>query len=149
MIPQINVEYLSRGEQDFEEDSPELLKIARQLRQAFSQCGFVNLINHGIRPDLVEKALSNSARFFALPQEEKDSAASTRQSQQGYVGAGREIFDQSEDGSRVIFCLLPYQHCSDFHSICEALFCSCFPAIIESQTDGKSLQPDLRVKPAV
>ena len=83
-----------------------LSDLASQLDSALSQCGFVHLLNHGIDDDLIAATFRSSAEFFSLSEQAKATVATTEETQQGYVGQGREVFDQSEDGSKVtIYCV--------------------------------------------
>lgn len=64
---------------------------AEAVLKGFQDTGFIYLKNHGIPRSTVSTVFSNSAKFFARPQEEKDklawySAAANR----GYVTQGRE-----------------------------------------------------------
>lgn len=54
--------------------------------------------NHGVPPSIVETIFSSSAKFFARPQDEKDSLGWTSpESNRGYVARGREKLTQSSD----------------------------------------------------
>ncbi|KAI8943005.1 hypothetical protein NX059_001043 [Plenodomus lindquistii] len=64
---------------------------AEAVLKGFQNAGFIYLKNHGISPSTVSTVFSHSAKFFARPQEQKDtlawySAAANR----GYVTQGRE-----------------------------------------------------------
>jgi len=45
--------------------------LAPQLRDACEQLGFYFIVNHGISPALIDEAFDETARFHALPEEEK------------------------------------------------------------------------------
>src|SRR6187431_2168648 len=45
--------------------------IAKQLREACQQYGFVYVKNHGVPQELVDRVFAISKRFFRLPMEEK------------------------------------------------------------------------------
>ncbi|GAD95358.1 hypothetical protein PVAR5_4000 [Paecilomyces variotii No. 5] len=65
--------------------------VAVSILDAFKSSGFLYLKNHGIPPSVVSKVFGDSARFFARPQEQKDSLGwTTPQSNRGYVARGRE-----------------------------------------------------------
>ncbi|KAJ9205596.1 hypothetical protein DTO271D3_2473 [Paecilomyces variotii] len=65
--------------------------VAISILNAFKSSGFLYLKNHGIPPSVVSKVFGDSARFFARPQEQKDSLGwTTPQSNRGYVARGRE-----------------------------------------------------------
>lgn len=49
----------------------ERLAVAREVGKAFTEVGFLYALNHGISPDLQERATGVVKDFFALPQEEK------------------------------------------------------------------------------
>ena len=84
----------------FLNDKDSLPALASKLDSALSKCGFVHLINHGLNPDLIANTFSSSASFFALNESLKTTVETTEATQQGFVSQGREVFDQSEDGSK-------------------------------------------------
>ena len=76
--------------------------VADQIVQAFKTSGFLYLKNHGIPREQVEKAFSESAKFFDRSQEQKDQLAwTTPKSNRGYVTSGREKVAQSYDANEV------------------------------------------------
>jgi isopenicillin N synthase-like dioxygenase len=46
-------------------------RIAQELAKACKQVGFVYIINHGVRDDLLDEAFGWSKRLFDLPEEKK------------------------------------------------------------------------------
>lgn len=66
-------------------------QIAKEVFKGFQESGFLYLTNHGIPAETVSNAFSLSAKFFARPQDQKDSLGwTTPQSNRGYVASGRE-----------------------------------------------------------
>ncbi|KKK17744.1 hypothetical protein ARAM_001338 [Aspergillus rambellii] len=65
--------------------------VAMSIINAFKTSGFFYLKEHGIPPSVLSQVFKSSARFFARPQEEKDSLGwTTPQANRGYVKRGRE-----------------------------------------------------------
>jgi len=57
----------------------------------FQTAGFVYLKDHGISPETISNVFSNSAKFFARPQEEKDALSwYSPAANRGYSAQGRE-----------------------------------------------------------
>jgi len=71
--------------------------LADVLSSCFKDIGFVYVKNHGIRDDIVQKAMQTSMRFFNLGKEIK-LLTTKGPEYQGWVEQGREIFDQDENG---------------------------------------------------
>lgn len=64
---------------------------AKSILHGFQTAGFIYLSNFGIDPTSVQSAFSTSAKFFARPQDEKDSLGwTTPEANRGYVAHGRE-----------------------------------------------------------
>ncbi|KIX08281.1 uncharacterized protein Z518_02937 [Rhinocladiella mackenziei CBS 650.93] len=75
---------------------------ADQILNAFKTSGFLYLQNHGIPEDQVLLAFSESARFFARPQAQKDVLGwTTPDANRGYVAWGREKVTQSNDPDEI------------------------------------------------
>jgi isopenicillin N synthase-like dioxygenase len=75
---------------------------AQQILHAFKTSGFLYLQNHGVPAEQVSKAFSQSAEFFARPQEQKDALKwTTPDSNRGYVTWGREKVTQSSDPDEI------------------------------------------------
>ena len=76
--------------------------VAKQVSDAFKSSGFLYLYNHGIPSEEVQLAFSQSAKFFARPQEQKDELRwMTPESNRGYVTQGREKVTQSLDPAEI------------------------------------------------
>ena len=102
------------------------------LRKAFSSVGFLFIRDHGINQNLIAKAMKTSKDFFMLPSEVKESLTCDPQMDQSYVGPGKEIFDQNEDGSKAT------------HEVREAFeVIRMTPNIAFSETKAPELQPTL------
>ncbi|KAJ5168647.1 uncharacterized protein N7482_004241 [Penicillium canariense] len=76
-------------------------QVAQDVYQAFKKVGFVYIKNHGVPQDLLDQAFAWSAKFFALPQSEKNKAPHPPEGwyHRGYSGVGREkviqmVFDK-------------------------------------------------------
>ena len=81
--------------------SESLISCGQNLKDAFSNVGFVYIKDHGIDENLIQKSMEASRNYFLLPQKIKEAFPRQPSIQQGYVAPGREIFDQKEDGSKV------------------------------------------------
>ncbi|KAL2808326.1 hypothetical protein BJX63DRAFT_409640 [Aspergillus granulosus] len=95
-IPIIDLESARNGGPE------EFAKVAHEVYQAFKYVGFAYIKNHGVPQDLVNEAFGWSARFFALPQADKDKAPHPPEGwyHRGYSGVGREkvvqmVFDEN------------------------------------------------------
>ena len=69
-----------------------------ELFEAFSKCGFIYIANHGINDTEITNAFKASKDFFLQPDEKKNNVKKGDDVDQGWVSAGREIFDQSASG---------------------------------------------------
>ncbi|KAI9856350.1 MAG: hypothetical protein M1824_005478 [Vezdaea acicularis] len=69
----------------------EKVSVAKAVLDGFQTAGFIYLKNHGISSDCVRTVFKESSKFFARPEEQKDSLAwTTPESNRGYVAPGRE-----------------------------------------------------------
>jgi len=74
-----------------------LEKVAAEIGAAARAIGFFYLIHHGIGADLLREVYAASARFFALPAEEKEALSIARVgNNRGYAGFGSESLDPSK-----------------------------------------------------
>lgn len=72
--------------------------MALSVTNAFRNSGFLYLRGHGIPPSVVSKTFASSARFFARPQDQKDSLRWTGPvSNRGYIATGQEKLVPVED----------------------------------------------------
>ncbi|KAL2864743.1 isopenicillin N synthase family dioxygenase [Aspergillus lucknowensis] len=72
--------------------------VAMSIVEAFKTSGFLYLKAHGIPPSVIHRVFRSSARFFARPQEQKDSLGwTTPQANRGYVRTGREKLSTVDD----------------------------------------------------
>ncbi|GES59789.1 oxidoreductase [Aspergillus terreus] len=75
--------------------------VAMSVIHAFKTSGFLYLKDHGVPPSVVSRVFGSSARFFARPQDQKDSLGwTTPQANRGYVKTGKEKLsrpDQAEE----------------------------------------------------
>ncbi|KZF26682.1 thymine dioxygenase [Xylona heveae TC161] len=75
---------------------------ARAIADGFRTAGFIYIKNHGIPPETVARAFSESADFFNRPREQKEELAwSGPQSNRGYIAQGREKVTQLVDEEEV------------------------------------------------
>ncbi|KAJ0335318.1 hypothetical protein COL922a_009405 [Colletotrichum nupharicola] len=79
----------------------------KALVDAFKTFGFAYVRNHGLPQETVDAAFQWSAKFFSLPQAEKEKAPHPREGwwHRGYSGIGREkvtqmVFDADEISER-------------------------------------------------
>ena len=77
--------------------SEDYAKIAAQIKECFGRIGFMYIKNHGLSAETINKAMSESLRFFRLEETVKEKSRKGAE-YQGWVEQGREIFDQDEDG---------------------------------------------------
>ncbi|KAL4758793.1 isopenicillin N synthase family dioxygenase [Aspergillus foveolatus] len=85
----------------------ELANLAHEIYQAFQHIGFAYIKNHGVPQDLIDEAFRWSAKFFALPESEKNKAPHPPEGSyhRGYSGIGREkvvqmVFDSDSIAER-------------------------------------------------
>jgi isopenicillin N synthase-like dioxygenase len=65
-------------------------EVIAALDEAYSTIGFAYLVNHGVPPETVEGVFAASARFHALPQEDKDAIA-IGPTHRGYIGMATSV----------------------------------------------------------
>ncbi|KAI9779714.1 MAG: hypothetical protein M1839_007212 [Geoglossum umbratile] len=95
-IPLIDFSLFLHGSDD------DKLAVAKSMTDGFKDAGFVYLKNHGVPYDVVDRVFSESAKFFARPQEQKDSISwTTPESNRGYTGHGREKVANLDDRSAI------------------------------------------------
>ncbi|CAL4063291.1 unnamed protein product [Meganyctiphanes norvegica] len=68
-------------------------RVGKEICTALGDIGFLYLKGHGVNLDLVEKAFSTSAEFFALDEDIKLGYPRNPEKQQGYVAVNREKFN--------------------------------------------------------
>ncbi|OGM41495.1 oxidoreductase [Aspergillus bombycis] len=72
--------------------------VAVSVVEAFKTSGFLYLKEHGLPPSVVSRVFGSSARFFARPQDQKDSLCwTTPQANRGYVKTGQEKLSNVDD----------------------------------------------------
>lgn len=92
-IPQVDLSKFIKG------DSNSKLEFVNELGKAFSEIGFVSVINHGIPLELVNKFFKLSESFFALDYETKSKyEVKNGAGQRGYTSFGREHAKHSNVG---------------------------------------------------
>jgi isopenicillin N synthase-like dioxygenase len=65
--------------------------VAAEILKGFRTAGFIYLKNHGITKDQVATVFGQSAKFFELPQDQKDKLAwYSAEANRGYTAHGRE-----------------------------------------------------------
>ena len=67
-----------------------LAKLATELRDALEEIGFVYVVNHGVRKELIERTFAETARFHALPLSDKIRLKINRD-HVGYMGNEGEL----------------------------------------------------------
>ncbi|KAK9106502.1 hypothetical protein Syun_022513 [Stephania yunnanensis] len=80
------------------------LELAK-LHHACEDWGFFQLINHGVREDLIEKMKDDTKEFFKLPLEKKRAYAQLPNSLEGYGQAFVVSEDQKLDWADMLFIL--------------------------------------------
>uniref|UniRef100_A0A7I4E2J6 Fe2OG dioxygenase domain-containing protein n=1 Tax=Physcomitrium patens TaxID=3218 RepID=A0A7I4E2J6_PHYPA len=63
---------------------------ARLLAKTFSEWGFVQVKNHGVPAEVIERMQNQARRFFNLPLEQKEKGVATRSSKHEQFGYGVE-----------------------------------------------------------
>ncbi|KAI9768194.1 MAG: hypothetical protein M1840_005024 [Geoglossum simile] len=82
--------------------SDDKLSVAKSMTDGFKDAGFVYIKNHGVPQEIIDRVFSESVKFFARPQEQKDSISwTTPESNRGYTGHGREKVTNLGDKSAV------------------------------------------------
>lgn len=81
-------------------DAAQKKSTAQAVLNGFQNAGFIYLKNHGISPETVSTVFSNSAKFFARPQDQKDALSwYSPEANRGYSAQGREkVTDLEEQG---------------------------------------------------
>lgn len=73
------------------------LAVSKQIFEAFKDIGFVSIVNHGIKPQVVQSAFAASKAFFNLSQSEKEKVAWTdAKANRGYLGVGKEALSEGK-----------------------------------------------------
>ncbi|KAI5807041.1 hypothetical protein EDC01DRAFT_11215 [Geopyxis carbonaria] len=77
-------------------------EIGKAVTEGFKTSGFIYLKNHGIPKETIEHVFSESASFFARPQEQKDTLGwYSPKANRGYVVQGREKVTELTDKTAV------------------------------------------------
>lgn len=77
-IPIIDLGGLYGGDPDAQNS------IFRQISEACNEWGFFQIVNHGVSPDLMDKARETWRQFFHLPMEVKQQYANSPKTYEGY-----------------------------------------------------------------
>lgn len=78
-------------------DSAQQAEFVQEIGKAFTEIGFVGVVNHGIPTDLVKKFYSEAETFFGLPLDIKSKyEIEGLAGQRGYTSFGKEHAKQSE-----------------------------------------------------
>jgi isopenicillin N synthase-like dioxygenase len=92
-IPVVDLSQFTQG------DAQAQAAFVQALGKAFTEIGFVGVINHGIPKDLVERFYKNAEAFFALDEETKKKyEVEGLAGQRGYTSFGKEHAKQSNVG---------------------------------------------------
>jgi len=92
-IPQVDLSQFVKG------DASQQAAFVEALGKAFTEIGFVGVVNHGIPKELIKKFFEESERFFAQDLEIKDKyEVKNGAGQRGYCSFGREHAKQSNVG---------------------------------------------------
>ncbi|KAF2358953.1 Non-hem dioxygenase N-terminal domain [Trinorchestia longiramus] len=87
---------LKEGAQSGSDPAPDaLLRVGRQLTEAFSDIGFAYVTNHGIPEEMITRTFRSTGEFFELPLEEKEKLS--RLNCHGYVAVDREKLSAGGD----------------------------------------------------
>ncbi|HPG09193.1 MAG TPA: 2-oxoglutarate and iron-dependent oxygenase domain-containing protein [Saprospiraceae bacterium] len=90
-IPLVDLDQYKNG------NDAERSAFINQLGDAFSQVGFVGMVNHGVPAELVDTFYSEAKRFFALPVDTKRKyEVPGLAGQRGYTSFGKEHAKQSK-----------------------------------------------------
>jgi isopenicillin N synthase-like dioxygenase len=85
---------------DFVRGAPGALNnVARQLRYALENIGFLIVVNHGVDSALIDGLVEQARRFHALPLAEKiklETGSGTRSGFTGYLPSGKYVIKTSE-----------------------------------------------------
>ncbi|MDV7270144.1 2-oxoglutarate and iron-dependent oxygenase domain-containing protein [Thioclava sp. A2] len=76
-------------------DGSDPMKVAKEIRWAFTNAGFMYVKNHGVAQDLVDRTFAQSRAFFDLPLEEKMKlhVGNSGTTLRGYI----EVFGENTD----------------------------------------------------
>ncbi|KAF1864541.1 hypothetical protein Lal_00021966 [Lupinus albus] len=66
------------------DDKDAKLSILKQISEACNEWGFFQIVNHGVSPDLMDKARETWRQFFHLPMEMKQKFANSPKTYEGY-----------------------------------------------------------------
>jgi isopenicillin N synthase-like dioxygenase len=92
-IPVVDLAQFTQG------DAQAQAAFVQALGKAFTEIGFVGVINHGIPKDLVERFYKNAEAFFALNEDTKSKyEVKGLAGQRGYTSFGKEHAKQSNVG---------------------------------------------------
>lgn len=83
-------------------DEAEKQAVARQIKEAFRDIGFIYLRNHGIPQELIARAFNHAQNFFDLPLSDKVKLAWSDEAnyllKSGYIAPEREGLDVDKPG---------------------------------------------------
>ena len=92
-IPVVDLAKFTQG------DAQKQAEFVQEIGKAFTEIGFVGVVNHGIPKTLVDAFYSASEKFFALPEAVKKQYEDPNGAgQRGYTSFGREHAKQSNVG---------------------------------------------------
>ncbi|XP_076325820.1 uncharacterized protein LOC143233452 isoform X2 [Tachypleus tridentatus] len=89
-IPVVDIEAVGL-KQSGQPSNEAFRKVASEIHQAFSQIGFVYLVNHGISQELFSAIFQKSRKFFLLPLEVKEKYKRLPNHYDGYLSSDKEI----------------------------------------------------------
>eukprot|EP01098_Paradermamoeba_levis_P006313 TRINITY_DN2622_c0_g1_i1.p1 TRINITY_DN2622_c0_g1~~TRINITY_DN2622_c0_g1_i1.p1 ORF type:complete len:327 (+),score=73.61 TRINITY_DN2622_c0_g1_i1:142-1122(+) len=78
--------------------SPGCISVVQEIKSALSHdLGFFQITNHGVDEKLIEEAMEQTKKFFALQQEEKNKIHRNLQNSRGYFKLSSELTKQKPD----------------------------------------------------
>ncbi|XP_076326276.1 putative iron/ascorbate oxidoreductase DDB_G0283291 [Tachypleus tridentatus] len=89
-IPVVDIEAVGL-KQSGQPSNEAFRKVASEIHQAFSQIGFVYLVNHGISQEQFSAIFQKSREFFLLPLEVKEKYKRLPNHYDGYLSPDKEI----------------------------------------------------------
>ncbi|XP_076326269.1 uncharacterized protein LOC143233669 [Tachypleus tridentatus] len=89
-IPVVDIEAVGL-KQSGQPSNEAFRKVASEIHQAFSQIGFVYLVNHGISQEQFSAIFQKSREFFLLPLEVKEKYKRLPNHYDGYLSSDKEI----------------------------------------------------------